>query len=59
MAGRRFSGLLNEPAVVTVNGNPAKVMSTNKATLFRFEASVNLAVVRTRWWSCTIECASR
>jgi RHS repeat-associated protein len=39
-----FSGLVDEPATVTVNGKPAKVMSTNGGTPLRFEAPVDLAV---------------
>jgi RHS repeat-associated protein len=39
-----FSGLLDEPATVTLNGNPAKMMSTGGGAPFRFEAPVDLAV---------------
>jgi RHS repeat-associated protein len=36
--------LVDEPATVTVNGNPAKVMSTAGGAPFKFEAPVDLAV---------------
>lgn len=39
-----FSGFVDEPATITVNGNPAKVRSTGGVAPFRFEAPVNLAV---------------
>jgi RHS repeat-associated protein len=39
-----FSGFVDEPATVTVNGNPAKVRSTGGVAPFRFEAPVNRAV---------------
>jgi YD repeat-containing protein len=37
-----FAGTVNEPATVTVNGQPAKVMSTDGGAPFHFEAVVNL-----------------
>lgn len=37
-----FSGEVDEPATVTVNGQPAKVMSTEGVAPFRFEAWVQL-----------------
>ena len=39
-----FAGSVDEPATVTVNGKPAKVMSTAGGTPFKFEAPVDLAV---------------
>ncbi|MBS2016360.1 MAG: RHS repeat-associated core domain-containing protein, partial [Deltaproteobacteria bacterium] len=37
-----FSGAVNEPATVTVNGQPAKVTSTDGGAPYRFEAVVDL-----------------
>lgn len=38
----RFEGSLDEPAAVTVNGQPAKVTSSNGGPPYTFEASVDL-----------------
>src|SRR5262245_60487232 len=37
-----FPGTINEPATVTVNGDPAKVVSTDGGAPYRFEAEVDL-----------------
>lgn len=37
-----FAGYVDEPAKVTVNGQPAKVMSTDGGAPFKFEAPVDL-----------------
>jgi RHS repeat-associated protein len=37
-----FAGFVDEPATVKVNGQPAKVMSTDGGAPYRFEALVNL-----------------
>jgi YD repeat-containing protein len=39
-----FTGLLNEPATVTVSGKPAKVTSTAGGPPFKFDAAVDLGV---------------
>ena len=39
----RFSGTIDEPARVTVNGQPAKVLSTGGSAPYTFEALVDLA----------------
>lgn len=38
-----FAGVIDEPATVTVNSKPAKVVSTDGGAPFKFEALVNLA----------------
>jgi RHS repeat-associated protein len=42
--GTTFAGFVDEPATVTVNGKPAKVMSTGGGAPFKFEALVELAL---------------
>lgn len=44
-----FAGTLNEPATVKVNGQSAKLSSTDGGAPFRFEALLNLDAERTRW----------
>src|SRR5690606_23664494 len=37
-----FAGFVDEPATVTVNGKPAKVLSTDGGAPYKFEALVDL-----------------